>query len=702
MKHFTKLSLVAVTLVCMALPSAAQKNLMSSADDAYANHQFFTAIELYKQAYTKAKKPEQKAKILYRTGAAYHEVDDWKGAETYYQKAIAAKYDNPEVYLRLADAYKAQMKYPEAITEYNNYKKANPSDPRGDLGVKSSELAQKWKDTPSRYKVENMALLNSKEADFAPTYSDKKSTSLVFTSTRPAADGSGKIDPTTGQNRSDLYETKLDKNGKWSTPIPLPATINTPANEGAASITKKGDLMFFTRCPEVKNKNSGCQLFMAKKQGSGWGEPERLPFNIDSVAFGQPAISPDGKILFFVSKMSGGYGGKDIWKSTFDQKSNTWGQPVNLGPSINSTGDEMYPYMNDDGKTLYFCSDYHPGMGGQDVFKAEMSPDGKFSKAPENMKYPINSPADDFGVIFEGKKQRGYFTSNREGGKGSDDIWSFYLPPLVFNLKGSVVSSGGSKGAGKGEPVENVKVKLIGSDGTLNDANTGKDGSYSFPKLKENTSYTVSIETSKQSVSATYKDGYLASKDVGNITTVGVMNSQDFVKDFEIVPVEKEIRFPAVLYALGKADLLVDPTGTAKDNDTHVPINSKDSLNFLYQTLVDNPSIIIELSAHTDSRGSDAKNLELSQRRAQSCVDYLANEKKIPLARMQAKGYGETKLLIKDDVIAKAKTKEEKEALHAKNRRTVFRIISWDYVDPNAPKVEPPKVKPKVSGEEEE
>ncbi|MGZ4038758.1 MAG: OmpA family protein, partial [Bacteroidia bacterium] len=519
-------------------------------------------------------------------------------------------------------------------------------------------------------------------------YSDnKKYTSIDFSSTRPAADGSGKIDPTTGQTKSDVYETKLDKNGKWSTPLPLPATINTPQNEGAVSISKKGDLMFLTRCPDVKGKTSGCQIFMAKKQGSGWGEPEKLPFNIDSISFGHPSISADGKTLFFTAKLPGGYGGKDIWKSTFDQKGNVWGQPVNLGPSVNTPGEEMFPYMNDDGKTLFFCSDYLPGMGGLDIFKAEMGADGKFTKAPENMKYPINSPADDFGIIFEGKKQRGYFTSNREGGKGSDDIWSFYLPPLVFNLKGMVVSNGGSKGAGKGEPVENVKVKMVGSDGTLTDANTGKDGSYSFPKLKENTSYTVTIETSKQTVSATYKDGYLASKDVGNLTTAGEAASKDFVKDFEIVPVEKEIRFPAVLYELGKADLKPE---------------SKDSLNFLYQTLIDNPTIVIQLSAHTDSRGSDAKNLELSQRRAQSCVDYLANEKKIPLARLQAKGFGETKLLVKDDVIAKAKTKEEKEALHAKNRRTVFSIVSWDYVDPNAPKTEAPKVKPKVSGEEEE
>lgn len=685
MKQFTKITLLAGALFCLAMSSLAQKKLQQ-ADLAFENRQYFKAIEDYKGAYTSVKKPEMKAKVLYRTGYAYHEINDMKSAETYYQKAIAAKYPDPVAVLRLADCLKAQGKYPEAITEYNNYKKLNPSDPRGDKGVKSCELAQQWKDQPARYKVENMALINSKESDFSPTFSDKKYKTLIFTSTREGVNN--KQDVTTGQNHSALYETRLDKNGKWSTPVSLAPTVSSPFNQGAACVSKKGDYMLLTRCPEVKSAVSGCQIFIAKKQGSGWAAPERLPFNIDSVNFGHPAISADGKTVYFVSRMKGGYGGADIWKSVYDPKGNTWTAPLNLGPQINTVGDEMYPSVSNDGKLLYFSSNYHPGMGGLDLFKAEIGPDGKFSKSPENLKFPLNSGADDFAIVFEGNKQRGYFSSNREGGKGNDDIWSFFLPPLNFNLKGKVVSSGGNKGINKGEPVANAKIKLTGSDGALNDAVTSNDGSYSF-KLKENVSYTVTIETSKQTVSATYKDGYLASKDMGALTTAGESVSKDFVKDFELTPVEREIRFPAVLYELGKADLKPE---------------SKDSLNFLYQTLIDNPTIIIQLSAHTDSRGSDAKNQVLSQARAQSCVDYLANEKKIPLARLQAKGFGETRLLVTDDVINKAKTKEEKEALHQKNRRTVFGIVSWDYVDPNAPKTATPNNpnKPKTGDEEEE
>lgn len=695
MKNLKKLVLITTAVIAFVFSANAQKNYLRDADLAYENHQYFNAIELYKQAYTKVKKSDVKAKILYRTAQSYQEINDLKGAETYYNKAIKAKYPDPIALLNLADVLKTQQKYEEAIVEYNNYKKQAPSDARGENGVKSCELAKQWKDaknTPeTRLKVENMALINSKESDFSPAYADKKYTSLIFTSTRQGANGS--IDVTTGQNHSDLYETKLDKNGKWSTPASLASTIVSKMNEASVAVSKKGDVMFMTRCPEGKNKQLKCQLYVCKKQGPSWAEPELLPFCVDSVAFAHPTINATGDVLYFTSKLSGGYGGKDIWMSTYDKKGKSWGQPVNLGPTINTQGDEMYPYIAEDDKTLYFSSNYHLGMGGLDIFKASKDASGKFTKAPENLKYPMNSAGDDFGIIFEGKKVKGYFTSNREGGKGSDDIYSFILPPLLFNLTGSVVS------AENNEPVTNALIHLKGSNGDLFEFKTAADGKYNF-KLKENTSYEVTVGTDKNTVSQSFKLGFLASKDMGKLTTVDENESKDFVKDFSLIPVKAEIRFPAVLYALGRADLLVDTIGNDKSNDTHKPLNSKDSLNFLYQTLIDNPTIIIELQSHTDSRGDDKSNQTLSEARAKSCVDYLINEKKIPAARLTSKGWGEKKLLVKDDVINKAKTKEEKDALHQKNRRTVFRIVSWDYVDPNAPKSEKPIYKPQVKGEE--
>lgn len=686
MKNLKKLALTTTAIIAFVFSVSAQKNYLKDADVAYDNHQYFNAIELYKQAYTKVKKADAKAKILFRTADAYQQINDLKGAETYYNKAIKAKYPDPIAILKLADVLKAQQKYPEAIVEYNNYKKEMPSDVRGENGVKSCQLAQEWKDaknTPeTRLKVEPMALINSKESDFAPAYADKKFTTLYFTSTRQGAQGS--IDVTTGQNHSDLYEAKLDKNGKWSTPVPLATSVVSKMNEGGAYVSKKGDLMFMTRCPEAKNKQLKCQIYVCKKQGPSWAEPVLLPFNIDTVSFRHAVISPDGNTLYFDSRLSGGYGGNDIWMSSFDAKAKEWGQPVNLGPQVNTAGIEGYPYIADDNKTLYFSSDTHLGMGGLDIFKVEKDANGKFTKAPVNLKSPMNSAGDDFGIIFEGKKVKGYFTSNREGGKGSDDIWSFVLPPLVFNLSGTVVSAGDNQGRGANEPVQNAIIHLKGSNGDMFEFKTTADGKYNF-KLKESTTYEVTVATDKGTVSQTFKKSFLATKDMGKLTTVDENESKDFVKDFALTPVLDEIRFPAVLYELAKADLKPE---------------SKDSLNFLYQTLMDNPTIVIELQAHTDSRGSDAKNQILSEARAKSCVDYLVNEKKVPIARLTSKGWGEKKLLVKDDQINKVKTKEEKEALHQKNRRTVFRIVNWDYVDPNAPKSDKPIYKPQVSGEE--
>lgn len=668
MRKITTLSIAASVFVLTTTTAFSQK-VLKKADASFEIGQYYSAITYYKQAYASASK-DKKGVILYKTGVACQEINDYKGAETYYQKAIAANYDDPMVYYKLAEVLKNQNKYAEATVEYNNYKAKGGNAKKADLGVKSCELSQQWKDAPMRYKMENMALINSKESDYAPSFSDKKYQTLNFTSRRPGNVG-GEIDANTGQNKSDIYETKVDKNGKWSTPILLPPTVDTKFNEGVGCVSKKGDMIFYSRSPEASNKQLKTQIFMSKKQGNTWGEGQVLPFCIDSIAFGHPYLSADGKVLYFASRMSGGYGGADIWYSTYDAKANVWGKPVNAGPAVNTDGNELYPTLSDDGKKLYFSSDTHPGMGGLDIFLA-VGENNKYTKPVENLKAPLNSPYDDFSIVFEGKKQKGFLTSNREGGKGGDDIWSFNLPPLNFSAKGNVSSEGDKLGKGKGEPVENVKVKVIGSDGSIKEFTTSKDGSYKLEKLKENTTYTVSTETGPTSKSATFpRDGYLANKDQRIISTAGQVASKEFQADFEVKPVVKEIRMPEIIYALGSAELL--PA-------------SKDSLLFLYNILKDNPTIVCELNSHTDSRGKAAANMTLSTARAQSCVDFLVKEKGIPAERLVAKGYGATQLLITDAEIAKAPSKQEKEALHQKNRRTSFRILNFGYVDPNAPK----------------
>ncbi len=673
MRKFRTLS-IAVVVFALSFTTAFSQKVLKKADAYFELGQYYSAINSYKQAYAPASKA-QKPAILYKTGYASQEINDYKGAETYYQKAIAAGFDDPNVYYRLAEVLKNQNKYAEAIVEYNNFKAKGGNAKKADLGVKSCELSQQWKDAPMRYKIENMALINSKESDYAPSFADKKYQTLNFTSRR-AGNAGGEIDANTGGNKSDIYETKVDKNGKWSTPMLLPPTVDSKFNEGVGCVSKKGDMIFFSRSPESTGKQLKTQIFMAKKQGNTWGEAQVLPFCVDSIAFGHPYLSADGKVLYFASRMSGGYGGADIWYSTYDQKANVWGKPVNCGPAVNTDGNELYPTLSDDSKKLYFSSDTHPGMGGLDIFVAQ-GENNKYTKPVENLKFPLNSAYDDFSIVYEGKKNKGFLTSNREGGKGSDDIWSFNLPPLAFSVRGQISDEGDALAKGKGEPVENVKIKIVGSDGSIKEFNTSKDGSYKLEKLKEGTTYTVSTETGPTSKSTTHsRDGFLANKDQRIISTAQMNASKEFVADFEVKPVVKEIRMPEIVYDLGSAALKPE---------------SKDSLLFLYNILKDNPTIVCELNSHTDTRGKAASNMTLSTARAQSCVDFLVKEKGIAVERLVAKGYGMSMPLVSDAVIKNAKTTQEKEALHQKNRRTSFKILNFNYVDPNAIKTGPGK-----------
>ena len=526
----------------------------------------------------------------------------------------------------------------------------------------------------------SLAFLNSKENDYSPSFADQKNYKrLIFTSWRDGSVGGNDI--VTGHSHSDLFESQMDKTGKWSQPKSMGEPLDSKYNDGSSYISKKGDLLFFTRCIEEKSKAIGCHIYISRKNGPTWGNPEKVEFDPnnlpagDSLSFRHPCLSADGNTLYFASNMPGGFGGHDLYKCTYDKKTKSWSAPINLGPAINTAHTEAYPFMNDDGKTLYFSSNGHPGMGGLDLFKAEMETDGKFSKAPENLKFPMNSSKDDFGIIFKGKKDEGYFSSNRDGGKGGDDIWTFSVPPLLFDLEGFVTDKA------DGRAIANASILITGSDGTNFPVKTDDKGHYTT-KLAPETNYSVGCETDENTKNAAGMK-YLANDDKGKFTTVGELASKHYRKDFQLVAATAEIHLPEVLYDLAKWDLRPE---------------SKDSLDYLYKVLVANPTIVIELSAHTDSRDTPQHNDTLSARRARSCVDYLVNEKKVPAQRIQPKGWGERKLLITDAQIAKAPA-EEREGLHQKNRRTVFRVLRWDYVDPNAP-AKPPVVLPKVTGEE--
>ncbi len=463
--------------------------------------------------------------------------------------------------------------------------------------------------------------------------------------------------------------------------------------------------MYFTKCDVVKKKNPKCQLYGTVKRGQAWEDPQMLPFVIDSFNYGHPALSKDEQIMIFSSDLKDsldpGYGGLDLYYSLYDKKKKAWGKPVNLGPEINTADDEAFPFLHYDG-TLYFASKGHLGMGGFDIFKAASSGTNKWSK-PTNFQYPINSAGDDFAIVFETENERGYFTSNRAGGKGGDDIYSFILPPLLFMLEGYVTEETTKL------PVPGATVKLVGSDNTSFEIKTDVKGYYRYEAngqaryINPKTSYVVSA-SALDVKTPDFPDGLLGNPK-GKVTTVGLNESTNFRQDFVLKKIIKEMRMPLVLFNLDKYDLL------------H-PSNPKDSLEFLVKVMSESPNITVELSAHTDYR-SDAKyNQTLSFNRAKTCVDYLIAEKGIDPNRITPAGYGESrpsktdrelktpsgKIIPAGTILSekwidqnfpKSKNKDDYEFVMQINRRVVFTILRKDYV-PKEGASDGPKTAPEI------
>jgi peptidoglycan-associated lipoprotein len=660
MKHFIQsiLFLFLFNLVFFSSANAqdGRSKKLLKADLAFEAEQYFSASELYKKAYAKTKNKALKAEIIFKQAECFRLSLNTKRAESYYKRAIKAKYPNVEIYLIYADMLRLDGDYSGAKEQYKEYLKLNPTDVNGELGLKSCEYSVKWLDKPTRYQVELMSVLNSRSNDYSVAFGKGDYSELFFTSSR---DGgiSDKIDARTGENFSDIYFSKLNKKDKWSAPALLQEPVNTEGHEGSVFINNRGTVMFFTQCLVEKNESTDCGIYVAKRKGKIWGKPMLLQVRLDSnVSFGHPAVSEDESIVIFSSDMSGGYGGKDLWMVRKEERGR-WSLPVNLGPAINTPKDEMFPFIRDD-KTIYFSSNGHVGMGGLDVFKSTKDELGLFSSVV-NMKYPMNSSADDFSVIIEKDFERGYITSNRDGGKGGDDIYQFELPPLEFSLKGIVMDSK------TGGIMTGIKVQLIGNDGITNEVVTDNTGVYEFD-LKPLTSYEIIVNT----------EGYL-NRSI-NETTVGVENNKVFVIDFSVDPVKKEVILPRIEYDF---------------NEFNLRPQSIADLDILAETLKDNLNVVIQLKSHTDYIGSDAQNYKLSQQRADVCVAYLISQG-IDAGQLVAKGIGENEPFViekKDgrlkegDVltekyIKKIKFKKNKEKANQYNRRTSFKVLREDYV----------------------
>jgi len=636
-----------------------QKDVTSKADKAFKSGRYFEAIDLYKYSYAKAKNKEQKAEITFMAAECYRMIQDNNHAEVWYNKAIRKHYPNPVAILYYANALRANGKYEDALIEYNKYKELVPDDQRANKGITSSELSIEWMNNPTRYKVENMSYFNSKQSDYGVAYGKSDYKQVLFTSSREGATGN-KTSGVTGEYYSDIFKARVDRKGKWSEPVPLGEGVNTEFDEGAPSTNDKSNTLYFTSFREDKDGNMVCKIFSSKKDGIEWGKAEPVSLLADTITVGHAAISDDELMLLFAAEMKGGKGKKDIWMVTRSSASGEWGIPENLGDAINTAGDEVFPYLHADG-TLYYSSDGKAGMGGLDVFMASRNLDGNWEV--ENMKYPFNSPADDFGVVFEAEKERGYLSSNRPGGKGSDDIYQFSLPPIEFNLLGRVLNQ-------KTEDViAGADITLIGSDGTNISKKSENDGTFTF-KLAPNTDYRI----------VGSKGGYLNAKN--KETTKGMTTSQEFRRDLFMSPDDARIDLPGIMYDFGKWNLRAE---------------SMVSLEELVEILSDNSNITIEIGSHTDYRGGDEANEELSKKRAQSVVDFLITYG-VDRERLTSKGYGESMpkeidrstankydFLNEGDVLTPAfidalPNNDDREICHEINRRTDFGLTGRDYV----------------------
>ena len=649
---------VSLLFLFVAQSGTFAQELHEEADNMFERRGYFEASSDYVAAYAKQKDLGLKAHCAFQAGECFRLLHDYSEALVWYDKAIGLKYykTDPKIYLLYGDVLRDQEDFYEAMEWYEKYGEA------GDRSVADSRIemadiaAIALEEPPSRYIVEPMYTLNSPSYDFAPMYSAKKNNEIVFASSRESSAGTGE-DPITGESFMDLFTSTQDKKGRWSEPEPLSNTVSSVHNEGAAAFDKKFKTIYFTRCVDDNGSNLACDIYFAPVIGNSFGASELVGIlnreENDSTQIGHPAISPDGHFMVFATDLPGGSGGKDLWFSKYDDEYETWGAPENLGSSINTPGDEMFPTFRKDG-SLFFSSNGHGGLGGLEICSAEVR-EGEMAFAEVKvLPYPINSSSDESGIVFNGMANTGIFSSNRPGGKGQDDLYSFRLPPMEFCYKAYVYDYD------TGMPISETSITLESSEGEINTYTTDADGAIGLcdGEIGEGIAYDVDVK----------KEGFIGTGD--RFSSIGLTESTTFAREYfmkEIV-LEKEYDMPLVLYPLGSADLLIEEG----------VVNSADSLNYLVDLLTRNENLVIQLEAHTDSRGSSESNLELSQRRAETCVNFL-EDKGIASDRLVPVGHGEEILKITDAEI-NALPAEEREAAHGQNRRTVFKIVRFDYV----------------------
>ena len=652
--HFT--IYVLFLLIVSSLYSCKSAKL-SDAEEKQRIGEYYEEAAIYRKVYTKTspKKRDLRGYIAYRMAECNRLINNTGKATSAYMNAIRYDYPDSTVYLRMGQMLQKTGRYPEAIKNYDIYMENDPSNLLAINGIQGCELAPGWKKNPTRYEVRRMDKFNSRRGEFSPMLAGDKYDQLYFASSR-SKDKDAKVSAITGQNNNNLFLVKQDEKGAWLAPVELEDEVNTEYDEGTPSFSPDGNTMYYTYCAQDPEGPRTAEIYISTRSSAKWGKGTRATIVKDSVtALGHPSISPDGKYLYFVSDAVGGFGGKDIFRARV--AGNDFGPMENLGEEINTPGDEMFPYVRDS-VTLYFASNGHPGMGGLDLFKATQDSTGKWKV--ENLGAPINSMADDFGITFAGKEERGFFCSNRNDARGYDHIYSFERPTITIFIEGIVNDV-------DEYPIEDATVRIVGKDGLNVKVPVKKDGTYR-----------VELERDIRYVMMASARGYLNQN--YELHTGPEEKNETYIVDFFLSPISKPVVIDNIFYDFDKATLRPE---------------SKKALDEMIKMLNDNPNVTIELGAHTDRKGTDQYNERLAQRRAQSVVDYLIAGG-IEAARLEAKGYGESvpktinkkmakqfDFLKEGDVLTEefilALPPEQQEIADQINRRTEFKVLRTNY-----------------------
>lgn len=650
---------IIVCLQLTAIAAGCRTPKLSEADAQFQRGEYYDASVTYKKVYNKLRKKEerpQRGEVAFKMGRCYKLLNMSARASAAFQNALRYEYPDSTTHFMLAQALHADGKYAAALRSYDKYLEFCPDDSLAINCAEGCRTAQEIRARGSRYVVKQAKLFNSRRADFCPMYLGADCDQIYYTSTTEKATGDKKSE-ITGMKNADVFFSKKNEKGEWERPEPVEGELNTEFDEGIVAFSPDAQTMYLTKARRELNAPTSVEIYTSTRSDAKWSAPVKFEITADTLStFGHPAVSPDGEYLYFVSDMPGGYGGKDIWRISLKERQ---GSLVNLGPDINTEGNDDFPYVRSDG-SLYFSSDGHPGMGGLDIFRATAVGDpADLRWKVENMGFPINSAGDDFGITF-GKGEDGFFSSNRGDARGYDHIYSFEYDPVRITIEGLVMDK-------DEEPVKNAIIRIVGNDGSNQKEVARDDGSFSFA-LQRGVKY-VMLAGAK---------GYLNQKQ--EFASDSTMEDANYWVEFILPSISKPSVVENIFYDYDKADLRPE---------------SKTALNELIAVLHDNPNVTIEMASHTDRWGSDAYNIDLSERRAKSVVDYLV-ENGISRDRLQPHGYGKsrpktvTKRIARlypqfkeGDILTeefiKTLSEEDQQAADQINRRTEFSVLSLTY-----------------------